>query len=279
MSTAEPPNLSVDSEARGPAQAAKPKRIVSEIAFPYGDLEDALRIAQTLHARFGYNCEPDQLAAQMGTDTKHSGFRVQLASARIFGAVDVGRGSVSLTELGARLADEQTEREARVEAFLHVPLYGRLYEAFRGRRLPGPGGLENEMKILGVSPRQLTKARVAFQRSAEQAGFFASGTDRLVRPANVPAPSATVSGDDPMSAQDQPIPNDYDIIGLGGLHPLLVGLIRTIPREGEPFSPKRQRQWLEAAKVNLALVFGSDDDDDFRAGRDTPDEARRDFAG
>ncbi len=44
-----------------------------------------------------------------------------------------------------------------------------------------------------------------------------------------------------------------------GLHPLLVGLIKTLPHDGKPFPANKQRQWLEAAKVNLALIFGNDE--------------------
>ena len=87
------------------------------------------------------------------------------------GAIEVGRKLVSLTDLGVRLADAHQEMEARVDAFLNVPLYLRVYEDNLGRKLPGDKGLENMMKELGVSPKQLNKARIVFrQRSAEQAG-------------------------------------------------------------------------------------------------------------
>src|ERR1700733_14555387 len=106
MSITGPPRDSVDPTPTASAPKASPKRIVSEIAFPYGDLDDGVEVARALHRRFGYNCESDQLAAEMGTEPKHSRFRTQVASARIFGAVEVDRGSISLTDLGARLADE-----------------------------------------------------------------------------------------------------------------------------------------------------------------------------
>ncbi len=269
------PSHAVPATGTTPTGNVAPKRILSEIVFPYGDLEDAVGIARALHSKLGYNCEPDQLAAYMGTEAKNGTFRVQVATARIFGAVEVGRGSVALTDLGARLADEEMEREARVEAFLNVPLYGRLYETFRGRKLPGNRGLENEMKTLGVSPRQLVKARVAFQRSAEQAGFFAHGTSSLVRPADL-MPQSPAASQPPEPVKEPPKHSEADAVGLGGLHPLLVGLIKTIPREGEAFPPRRQQQWLEAAKVNFALIFGADDDEDTSSAIA---EARRDFSG
>lgn len=255
------------------APTSERKRVVSEIAFPYGDLDSAVEIAMAVHHHFGYHCETDQLAAQLGTEPKHGSFRGNLATARIFGAVEVGRGTVDLTELGAQLADEQHEREARVEAFLRVPLYERLYDVYKGRRLPGDKGLEHQMMQLGVSPKQLSKARTAFQKSAEQAGFFAHGTDRLVRPSNAPGSSATLAEHEAAPAKERPTPS-VDTIGTDDLHPLLVGLIKTIPREGEPFSSRRQRQWIEAAKVNFALIFGSDDDETQTNGPQDRDEVR-----
>lgn len=38
-------------------------------------------------------------------------------------------------------------------------------------------------------------------------------------------------------------------------NPLIEGLFRMLPVEGA-FPPEMQRRWLEAAKVNLALVYG-----------------------
>jgi len=249
-----------DRPLDGGRDAVGVKRERSSIAFPYGDLNDAVAVARALHDNYGSSCAPDQLAAAMGHDTPQSGaFRTKVATARVFGAIEVGRGLISITDLGARLADVDEEAAAQVEAFLNVPLYQRLYEDFRNRKLPGDRGLESEIGRLGVSSKQLNKARIAFQRSADQAGFFAHGNDRLVRP-NV-APSRATVRDEPERAPAQRHHQYDDPMALDGLHPLLVGLIKTIPREGESFSPKRQKQWLDAARVNFALIFGGDDDE------------------
>lgn len=250
-------------EGPGPENGAtggKRENFRSTIAFPYADLGVAVEVARTLHDRFGNSAAPDQLAAGMGSTSTSGTFRTKLASARMFGAIEVGRKLVSLTDLGVRLADAHQEMEARVDAFLNVPLYLRVYEDNLGRKLPGDKGLENMMKELGVSPKQLNKARIVFQRSAEQAGFFAHGNDRLVKPngPKQPAKAEPTASPEPGPASRQV--HDDDSF-LDGLHPLLVGLIKTIPREGDDFSPRRQKQWLEAAKVNFALIFGGDDEE------------------
>ncbi len=44
-------------------------------------------------------------------------------------------------------------------------------------------------------------------------------------------------------------------------HPLIRGLVAKLPAEGQPFTPKQRRRWLEAAKVNLELIYAADDED------------------
>lgn len=70
----------------------------------------------------------------------------------------------------------------RAYAFLAVPLFARIFENYKGFTLPGAAALEKFMRDEGVSPKQTGKARQAFLRAAKQAGFFAHGEDRLVRP-------------------------------------------------------------------------------------------------
>jgi hypothetical protein len=89
-----------------------------------------------------------------------------------------GQGIVTLTELGKKLCDSQQEKAAKVDAFLAVPLYNAIYEAFKNVTLPPADALETEIAKLGVAPKQKGKARQAFQRSATSAGF--SGLGRIV---------------------------------------------------------------------------------------------------
>lgn len=158
------------------------RNIRSTIAFPYSGLADAEQIAEALHQR-GDSATVDEIAATLGQTTSSGAFRTKMSTARIFGAIDVRRGQATLTALGRRLVDPEKVKQARVDAFLHVPLYKQIYETFRGHQLPGNAGIENRMVQFGVSPKQTDKARQALQKSAELAGFFESGKDRLVKPA------------------------------------------------------------------------------------------------
>jgi len=42
---------------------AERKRIISQIGFPYADLESALELAQTIYSKAGSSCQVDELAA------------------------------------------------------------------------------------------------------------------------------------------------------------------------------------------------------------------------
>jgi hypothetical protein len=241
------------------------ERSRSTIAFPYGDLDDALEVVRAIHSNAGNSCSLDQLGAYLGHDSVKSGaFRTKVNTARMFGAIETSRNNVALTQLGHRLIDPQQERQARAEAFLRVPLYNSIFERYRGRgTLPPDLGLENELVSLGVAQKQKDKARQAFQRSAGQAGFFAHGRNRLVMPAGAGVPVDQPDGGEGDDGGDSggngggggytppppPPPPTRD------LHPFIEGLLETLPKTGEEWSGPDQEQWLATAKNIFALIY------------------------
>src|SRR5918992_4594579 len=158
------------------------KRSRSTISFPYTDLAASERLAR-LVADNGGECTPEQLAGWLGHSTLNSGaYRNKVAAANLFGLIQSVRNRILLSELGERLLDEDRVRQARVDAFLSVPLYLRIFERHRGGRLPPTVGLEQEMVNAGVTRTQVRPARQVFLRSAEQAGFFDVSDHKLVLP-------------------------------------------------------------------------------------------------
>jgi hypothetical protein len=163
----------------------------STIAFPYGDLGDAIKIAEGLLKGGGVAMTRDQLGAAMGQASGSGSFNTKVNTARTFGVMETSGGKYQLTELGFEIVDPARQREAMITAFLNVELYRRTYEEFKGKRLPPrPHGLERAFQTFGVAPKQTDKARWAFEKSARMAGFFPNGDeDRLVMPFGVaPAP-------------------------------------------------------------------------------------------
>jgi hypothetical protein len=239
-------------------QAAKPaesqggesKYERSTIEFPYGDLGDAIDVANAIHGRYGVEAETDQVAAELKQSPSSGAFRLKTAAARMFGLTENERGKMTLTALGREILDPQKMRRSKADAFLTVPLYKAIYDQFRGTPLPPAPALERIMTQLGVASKQASRARQAFERSADQAGYFEAGRDRLVRPGN-------------LGEQDAPLKDAEKKNSSGGggggldLDPLLMALLRKIPASGD--WPKESRlRWFRTFAMNVSQVYDDD---------------------
>ena len=235
----------------GAAQGDAVKRERSTIAFAYGDLDSAVKVAKGIHQVGGSKCQFDQLAAKLGIAEKGGGFRSTILTAKTFGLVTYAQGTILLTPLGTRMADHQQEAAAKADAFLSVPLYRAIHDKFKGATLPPTNALENEMVTLGVAEKVKGKARQSFHRSAKQAGFFAYGQDRLVMPAT--------GGTQDRPPDDEPNP-DPDVKkngddGNGGRHDLIEGLIKALPKDGDEWLTADRRRWLQLAEGIFDFVY------------------------
>jgi hypothetical protein len=237
-------------------EAAKRER--STIVFPYGDLTDAISVAKGIHTVGGTNCQIDQLAAQLDHTVTSGAFQQRLNTARIFGLLTNSKGRVTLTPLGTRIVDHQQEKAAKVESFLSVPLYKKVYEHFKGTTLPPASGLDATIEEFGVSAKQRETARRAFQRSAMQAGFFEISQDRLTYPSmkGTGESAASAHSEDQRAAEGKRKTSN----GAGGdggdgtSHPLIEGLIKALPAPGE-WPLDARRKWLQAAAMNFDFVY------------------------
>jgi hypothetical protein len=239
------------------------KRQRSTIEFPYGDLDDAVEFAKAIRAVGGHSCGIDQVAGHLKQAPTSGAFRMRLSFPRIFGLTENERGTVRLTELGKRIVESDKEADARIDAFLHVPLYKAIFEKYKGYTLPPAAALEREMANLGVSTKQTDKARQAFERSAKQANFNWAGPDRLVMPVLKDKGGAASAPDtkplDPGTAGSDPEGTKKG--GGGGKEPpdrdeLMRMLLRFLPSEG--LDNAQLARWLRAAEVNLRMAYNID---------------------
>src|SRR5262249_41635155 len=151
----------------------------------------------------------------MNLSVSSGNFVLKVATARMFGLINNVGGKYELSPLGFSITDAAQQKRARAEAFLNVPLYKRVYEEFKGKQLPPrPHGLENAFVRFAVAPKQRSTARLVFDKSANQAGFFPNGPDRLIEPIVGPISQqpAAMEGEDlepPASSVDR-----------GGLRPV-----------------------------------------------------------
>lgn len=259
-----PPN-----EASKPEEGQKRTRELSTIGFPYGDLEDAITVAAALLSAGGVPCEPDQLASAMKHTPSSGSFRQKIATARMFGLIETVQNKYQLTSLGFAITDAGRQKAARADAFLGVPLYRKVYDTFRNQQLPPrPSGLERTFVGFGVGQKQAANARVAFDNSAQQAGFFENGRDRLIRPpvaglSNSASESIDQSSVDAapfqQEARDRPAYRSGSNGGSGGgRHPFIEGLLERLPEPDTVWSIEGRAAWLEAAASVFKLIYQGD---------------------
>lgn len=246
-----------NADEQPPPSAGGSGRERSLIAFPYNDLDDAVEIAKAIHEHAGISCSLTQLAAYAGQSVSSGAFRLRVSNASTFGLTENERREVRLTPLGRMVADPAREPQARVDSFLYVPLYRRIFEHHDGYTLPGAAPLERFMREIGVSSKQTGKARQAFMRSARQAGFFAHGEDRLVRP--------SFPGGSPGTRPIEPSANGEDAKKTGGgsgsdlppLDGLILALVKKLPPAGTADWKAADRiMWLQMAAMAFQMAYG-----------------------
>ena len=230
----------------------------SRIAFPYSALDSVIQVVEVLHQLHGTQCELAQLAGALNTTVESGTFRSTVSAARTFGLIRTKSKIAELTDLGIAIVDSSTCDEAKVEAFLSVPLYQSIYDKFEGRRLPPDAGLEAEIRSLGVTEKSVARARQALQRSAVIAGFSRSGKDRLVRPPAGRGNATSVRPISPASTTTEPpTPRPAQSAVASSIHDeLLSALWSKLPMDGN-FPDPRRSQWLEMLKLALDMVYGS----------------------
>ncbi|MGB9236351.1 MAG: hypothetical protein WCC04_18240 [Terriglobales bacterium] len=234
------------------------KRERSTIEFPYLDLDAAVEVAQGVHQVGGSSCGWDQLAAQMSQTATGGGFRMRVMTAKTFGYVTYGQGTVTLTDLGQRLNDPQQEKAAKADGFLKVPLYSKIYEQYKNATLPPPDALENEIVKMGVAPKQKGKARQAFQRSANSAGYFWSGPNRLVRHSiKSSAATAPAVEPEPDTSEKKKKRENEDT---ERRHPLIEGLLKELPEPQAEWTTEDRKKWLEMASTIFNVIYKDSDD-------------------
>jgi hypothetical protein len=175
-------------------------------------------------------------------------------------------GKYELTNLGFSIIDQDDSRQkaARKEAFLAVPLYKRTYDEFRGKQLPPrPHGLEQAFVKFGVAQKQKTNARLAFDKSAAQAGFFSTGPDRLIEPI-IGSASRPVTYVDEIDFRETSAPTHNPFSDIGR-HPFIQGLLETLPAPQTNWSIEGRTKWLQAAANIFDLIYKGNGEIDIKA--------------
>jgi hypothetical protein len=246
---------SVEMDAQDESADAEGKRQRSTIAFPYSDYGDAEDIAHAIHRNVGHGlCSLEHLASWTNQSSKSSGFRTQVAAARLFGLIESSDSeSYRLSKLGIRAVDPVHARAAKADAFLAVPLFKAVYDNHRTSVLPPPAALERELAQLGVAEKQKTKARQVLMASAKLTGYCEQGENRLIAPAMMVGPKK----------EEVEQKNNNDGGGGGGdsqlaLDPLLMALLRKIPAKEDGWPKDKRVRWFKTFAMNVSQVYDDD---------------------
>jgi hypothetical protein len=195
----------------------------------------------------------------MNMDEASGGFRIRMLSAKTFGLIAYDQGLVKVTDLGKRVTQPATALTARVHAFSTVVLFNMLFRQLQGQPLPSDSDIEARIEGLGVSPKQKSKARQIFLRSAEQAGLLGISRDALSLPAGfgeseLPLPVAKKRA--PRTRSQTPRePRKNKATWLAGVHPFVKGLIDQLPSPDMSWPAVERQKWLESAANVLDLVY------------------------
>lgn len=229
------------------------KRQRSTIGFPYTDYENSAALAAAIHGNVGHGeCSSGQLAAWTNQSAKSSGFRTQISAARLFGLIESDDvDSLRLTELGRRVVDPVQARAAKAEAFLRVPLFKALHEKYKDGVTPPSAALEREIVALGVAEKQKARARQVFESSAQQTGFREVAPNRLVMPAVVVKP---------LQPEEKPkLGGGNGSDGGLDLDPLLMALLRKIPKSDADWPAENRLRWFRTFAMNVSQVYDADE--------------------
>lgn len=246
--------------ARKTASADKAETTERRLAYPFYDLDNCIAVAQVLHERGGGTLTTDQLVPATGHKGKSGSFLTKLASARLFGLITgTEDGKISIMDRGADIVGPTepgiTDREAKKDAFLAVPLFAAVYAKYNGKALPPKDGLVSILKgTFGVPASQLEFAYRSLKSSAGTAGFLeatAGEMTRLVMP--VIAKSA---GD--LGRPKPPEDDAYDDKGKPEAisAPRAVrGAVVMLPAEGSRITTSKLNGLVEAYRTALWMSY------------------------
>lgn len=278
-----------DSETVSDQPQGKAKAIVSKprssVAFPYFSLEKSIDVPKQIHERAGGRCGRGQLAGLLGySGVKNGGFLTRMSAAKLFGLIEEHGDTITLTDRARKIISPvrpADAEQAKLDAFMAVELYRKVFEDFDGHTLPSADGLSNlfltQYKIV---PNQVAPALRNLMESADSAGLFkvAGNRSKLIRPIirNDGAPSSTPSPPpSPENSTETSQENSASGKGgtkngsngnghsgpdLSGVHPALVGLIQNLPPVGSKLGPKRRAALIDAFKHTINFIYPEEEE-------------------
>lgn len=233
-----------DSKGRGRSMAG----------FPYVDLDLGVETAKYV-CKMGGNCTFEQLSEKSGQALDSNALRIRINTTwRQYGLITVNGDRISLSDLGKAALQPATERQARVESFLRVPIYKDIFNKYRDETLPASKVLEQVMEDMGVAPKQSARARQILMRSAKQAGLFEDSEYCLAIPRGVKIIEDQVS-----ESQDEPSNAPTDMTAHRKREPIFEALWGMVPQSGAEWPIEARAKWLNMLSNALDMSLTAPD--------------------
>jgi hypothetical protein len=263
-STTTPMDSATDSKAKTPGK--------SGVSFPYFDLAFSIEVAKTIHEKAGGVCDVEQMAALLGyTGVKNGAFRMRVSAAKMFGLVEETDGrKLRPSQRGLAIiapVSEADADQAKLDAFMSVELFRKVFEQFRGTTLPEQAGLRNLLatQYQVVQDRVAPTVRVMLE-SAEHAGLFRipGNRTRMVMPIKGSAepirqpptkPIDQVGHNEDRGRQSGGGSHDRGQSGVDGIDPAILGLLQKLPKGGTPIGSKRKKALIDAFTATVGFIY------------------------
>jgi hypothetical protein len=257
-----------------PDPKAAATRRVSGIAFPYYNLAQSIDVARVIHEHGGGSCDRSQLAALLKyKGTRNGSFLNRVGAAKMFGLIEPSGDQLKLSARGqaivAPVLESETEK-AKIDAFLAVDLFRKVFDEYKGRHLPPETGLKNLLQsTYQVVPDRVTPTVKIMLDSADEAGFFrvAGNRSKMVMPitSSASAPQlrpnmvGTAVSPEPVNhgggarTGAGPASGDGDVFG--GIHPAIIGMLTELPPVGTTLTARKRSALIAAFSAFVGLIY------------------------
>jgi predicted nucleotide-binding protein len=161
-----------------PPPSAKKGGSEGKADFPKHTLEEALAVAQVLEEKNGGNpLPPTEIANALGKSPGSSEFRILLSSSIKYGFTtgSYNQRRISLEEPGRDIVEpksHEAKSRALVQAALRCELFRKIYEAYKGKRIPETQFFRNTLvRDFSVAQAHADRCAQIFFANAEYLGL------------------------------------------------------------------------------------------------------------
>jgi hypothetical protein len=220
-------------------------------------MEDAEEVPRTMAVEGRAEWSTDALVGRLMAQGVGA-VRSKIASAAMYGFVETGYQTVTLTDLGQQVLEKQTQTRARQRAFMRVPLFSHLAKMYDGKPLPPRDELETDMLAAGVKIAEpgtrtppVHRARSVFRRGALVANLIDDDGRLSIPPQvyRVEAPRPVTLLPAAQSSQPPEASTRHD--------PLIRALMDRVPAS-RPWPKAERERWKRLWNEALEEVYGPD---------------------